>query len=352
MAIEIKNKTMLFPNLGKLSISIFGMLLIFSGFKAFELYGYIFKPNIKENTVLYIKTGTNYDDLENEIIDKKIVNNIKAFRWVAKKKKYWENVKPGRYELQKGSTTNEILNKLRSGNQDPINLTFSNVRLFNELAGKISDYIETDSISLLSKFSDPNIISNLNFTTETFSAMFIPNTYQFFWTTNADQFIERMKVEYSRFWNGERKGKAEAQGLTPIEVTILASIVQEETAKEEEKPIIAGLYINRLKRGMLLQADPTIKFALQNFGIRRITNEMLQTDSPYNTYKYAGLPPGPINFPETSSIDAVLNPKKHNYLFMCAKEDFSGFHNFATNLSDHNKNALRYQKELNKNKIW
>ena len=352
MSLEIKNKAILFPNIGKLSIAIFGLLLIFSGMRAFELFGYVFKPNISQDTVIYIKSGSDFEDILNYLEENKIINNVKAFKWVAKKKKYNENIKPGRYEFKKGTNTNEIINKLRIGNQDPLNLTFSNVRIFSDLAGKVSKYIEADSISLLANFNNPEIIKKYNFTPESFSSMFIPNTYQFFWTTNAEQFIERMYSEYKKFWNDERINKSKALGLTPLEATVLASIVQDETAKEEEKPAIAGLYQNRLKRGMLLQADPTIKYAMKNFELRRITNDMLKFDSPYNTYLYAGLPPGPINFPETSSIDAVLNPAKHNFIYMCAKEDFSGFHNFATNLSDHNRNAAKYQQELNKNKIW
>jgi UPF0755 protein len=352
MTIEGKSKLIIFPKLGKLSLIIFGTLLIILGIRAFELYGFIFKPNVAQNSVIFIPTGSTIDQVENSLTEQKVFSNMKAFKWVANKKKYKDSIKPGRYELKKGWTTNEALNKLRSGNQDPVKLTFSNVRLFSELAGKISHYIEADSISLLQKFTDSSIHQKYKFDKTTFSTMFIPNTYEFYWTTSADQFIERMHAEYNHFWNDERIKKAKNLGFSTVEVTTLASIVQEETAKEEEKPAIAGLYLNRIKMGMILQADPTIKYALQDFGIRRITNDMLLTDSPYNTYKNAGLPPGPINFPETSSIDAVLNPKQHNYIYMCAKDDFSGFHNFATNLTDHNRNAARYQKALNQRKIW
>jgi UPF0755 protein len=352
MTIEGKSKLIMFPKLGKLPMLIFGSLLVICGIKAFELYGFIFKPNVTQDSVIYIPTGSSLDQVENTLIEQKVFSNMKAFRWVANKKEYKDSIKPGRYELKKGWNTNEAINKLRSGNQDPVKLTFSNVRLFSELAGKISHYIEADSVSLYQKFTDSDIQKKYKFDKASFSAMFIPNTYEFYWTTSADQFLEKMHQEYNHFWNNERIEKAKKLGFSAVEVTTLASIVQEETAKEEEKPAIAALYLNRLKMGMILQADPTIKYALQDFGIRRISNDMLQTDSPYNTYRYAGLPPGPINFPETSSIEAVLNPKQHNYIYMCAKDDFSGFHNFATNLTDHNRNAARYQKALNQKKIW
>ncbi len=182
--------------------------------------------------------------------------------------------------------------------------------------------------------------------------MFIPNTYEVYWTTSPVNFAKRMKIEYDRFWNNGRLEKAGRLGLTPVEVSILASIVQEETIKKAEKPVVAGLYINRLKRGIPLQADPTLKFAIKDFTIKRVLNKHLETDSPYNTYLNAGLPPGPINFPEISSIEAVLNYKKHNYLYMCAKEDFSGYHNFSSTLAEHNRNARRYRNTLDSNSIW
>jgi UPF0755 protein len=181
--------------------------------------------------------------------------------------------------------------------------------------------------------------------------MFIPDTYEFYWTTTAEEFANRMKLEYDKFWNTERRKKAEEIKLSPAEVTTLASIVQAETAKNEEQKRIAGLYMNRLKRGQLLQADPTVKYAVGDFSLKRILNAHLEIDSPYNTYKYAGLPPGPINFPETTAIDAVLNYEKHNYLYMCAKEDFSGYHNFAVTFDEHSRNAAKYRAALDRNNI-
>jgi UPF0755 protein len=225
------------------------------------------------------------------------------------------------------------------------------VRTKEDLAGKVSKYLIADSISILNLFSDENQIQKFGFTTETYRTMFIPNTYQFYWTTSAEEFAQRMKTEFDRFWNNERRKKAEQINLTPAEVTVLASIVQSETAKNEELARISGLYINRLNRGQFLQADPTVKYAVGDFTLKRILNVHLEIDSPYNTYKYVGLPPGPINFPETSAIDAVLNHERHNYIYMCAKEDFSGFHNFAVTLTEHNRNAAKYRAALNRNNI-
>jgi UPF0755 protein len=235
--------------------------------------------------------------------------------------------------------------------QTPLNVTFNNVRTKEDLAGKVSKYLIADSLSILNLFYDENKIGKFGFNTETYRAMFIPNTYQFYWTTSAEQFADRMKTEFDKFWSDERRKKAENINLSPVEVTVLASIVQSETAKNEEMTRIAGLYINRLNRGQLLQADPTVKYAVGDFSLKRILNVHLEVDSPYNTYKYAGLPPGPINFPETSAIDAVLNYEKHNYIYMCAREDFSGYHNFAVTLTEHNRNAAKYRRELDKLKI-
>jgi UPF0755 protein len=232
-----------------------------------------------------------------------------------------------------------------------LNVTFNNVRTKEDLAGKVSKYLVADSLSILNLFTDENQIKKFGFTKETYSAMFIPDTYEFYWTTSAEGFADRMKLEFEKFWNMERREKAEELKLTPIEVTILASIVQAETAKNDELKRVAGLYINRLNRGIFLQADPTVKYAVGDYSLKRILNVHLEIDSPYNTYKYAGLPPGPINFPETSAINAVLNYEKHKYLYMCAKEDFSGYHNFSATLAEHNRNAAKYRAALDRNKI-
>jgi UPF0755 protein len=352
MVIESKTRAMLFPRIGKIWLLLFGVLFIALALWSYRLYGYIFSPNVSEDTVILIPTGSTFGDVEKTIIDHKALQNEKAFRWIAKKKEYVQNIKPGRYELKKGMNTNVLVNKLRTGQQDAVNVTFHNVRTFPELAGKIAAYLETDSITLLNEFLQKGLPEKFQLTGATFPAMFIPNTYQIYWTATPEQVVGRMNREYEKFWNKERSDKAAALGLSKTAVSILASIVQEETNKNEEKPVIAGVYLNRLKRGMLLQACPTVKYAVGDFTLRRITTEMTQLDSPYNTYRIAGLPPGPINFPERQSIDAVLNAKQHDYLYFCAKNDFSGTNVFSRTLAEHNRNAGRYHDALNQQKIW
>lgn len=352
MDIAKKSRLMLFPRMNKWILIVFIVLLSGVGIRGYQLYRYIFDPNILTPGSIKIPLNATYDQVVDSLKKHNIIINYKAFNWVAKRKKYAEFIKPGKYLLDKGLNTNEILNMLRSGNQQPVLVTFNNLRFFTELAGDISKYIEPDSVELLQKFMDPAVHEKYGFSQSNFHCMFIPNTYEFYWTTTADQFLERMAMEYKRFWNEKRREKANELGLTPEEVTTVASIVQEETNKSDEKPIVAGLYLNRIKRGMPLQADPTVKFALGNFHIKRVLNSHLAIDSPYNTYKYAGLPPGPINFPEISSIEAVLNAVKTPYIYMCARQDFSGYHNFAKSLSAHLENARKYKAALDSMEIF
>ena len=341
-----KNNLMLFPRLNKWIVVIFIIAVVGGGIRGFQLYKYIFLPNINTPGSIIIPLNATYEQVLDSLRKHEIIQDYKAFDWVAKRKKYAQSIKPGKYLLDKGLNTNEILNMLRSGNQQPVQVTFNNLRFISELAGAVSKYIQPDSVELLKKFTDPATFEKYGFTESTFHCMFIPNTYEFYWTTTADQFLERMSMEYKHFWNEERRNKATKLGLTPEEVMTVASIVQEESNKKDEKPIIAGLYLNRIKRGMPLQADPTVKFALGNFRIKRVLKSHLEVESPYNTYKYPGLPPGPINFPEIGSINAVLNAAKTPYIYMCAREDFSGYHNFAKTLSAHNENARKYRQAL------
>ncbi|MBN1986126.1 MAG: endolytic transglycosylase MltG [Prolixibacteraceae bacterium] len=352
MTIDKKNKIMMFPKIGKFIIIFFSIAFIVAGIRAYQLYRYVFEENVKNEYILIIPENANYAQVTDSLTANEVLVNLKAFKWVAKKKNYPVAVKPGRYHFEKGMNSNQIVNMLRGGLQEPVEVTFNNVHFKEDLAGKVSKYIQADSLSLLNLFYNEEKIKEYGFTPETFRAMFIPNTYEFYWTTTAEEFADRMKTEYERFWNEERRAKAAELNLTPAEVTTLASIVQSETAKKEELPVVAGLYINRLKRGQLLQADPTVKYAVGDFSLKRILNSHLEIESPYNTYKYVGLPPGPINFPEIASVDAVLNHQKHNYIYMCAKPDFSGYHNFASNLTDHNRNAAAYRAALNANKIY
>ncbi|MFA5326250.1 MAG: endolytic transglycosylase MltG [Prolixibacteraceae bacterium] len=352
MDVKKKNRLMLFPRLNKWIMIIFVVALAAAGFRGYQIYRYIFNPNIQTPGSIKIPLNATYAQVLDSLKKHNIIINYKAFEWVAKRKKYAEAIKPGKYLLDKGLNSNQILNMLKSGNQQPVKVTFNNLRFFTELAGDISKYIEPDSLELLHKFRDSLTYEHFGFSRFTFHCMFIPNTYEFYWTTTADQFLERMNMEYKRFWNEKRRTQAKELGLTPEEVMTVASIVQEETNKKDERPIVAGLYLNRIKRGMPLQADPTVKFALGNFKIKRVLNSHLAIDSPYNTYKNAGLPPGPINFPEISSIDAVLNPAKTGYIYMCARQDFSGYHNFATSLSAHLENARKYKAALDSLQIY
>ena len=348
MSIEKKSKINLLPKAGKFIIIAVAVAFVLAGFRAYQLYQFIFRENVKNEFVLYIPQDATFQQVTENLVKNDALISMKAFRWVAKKKDFAENIKTGRYQLKKGMNTNQIVNMLKGGLQTPLNVTFNNVRTKEELAGKVSKYLIADSLSILKLFTDSALINKYGFTAETFRTMFLPNTYQFYWTTSADEFAERMKTEYDKFWNADRRKKAENLQLSLPEVTTLASIVQAETVKKDEQPRIAGLYLNRLKKGQLLQADPTVKYAVGDFTLKRILNIHLQTESPYNTYKHAGLPPGPINFPETTSIDAVLNYEKHNYMYMCAKEDFSGYHNFAVSLDEHNRYAAKYRRELDK----
>ncbi len=322
-----------------------------------RFYRYINGNNIDLSKVeqpcyVYILNETNFTQLKSVLTEMGVVKDIESFTWLAQKKRYDKNIKGGRYLLEDGMSNNKLINLLRSGKQEPLKITFNNLRTLNQLASVIGQKLMVDSAALLHLFHDQKYINNLGFTYETLPGLFIPNTYEMYWNTDAKGFVQRMKKEYDRFWTAERIQKAEDLGLSKEEVSIVASIVDEETVMSDEKPVVAGLYLNRLNRHMKLQADPTIKFAIGDFTIKRIIKSDLLIDSPYNTYKYAGLPPGPIRIPSIVGIDAVLNRKKHDYLYMCAKEDFSGYHNFAKTLTQHNVNARNYQNELRKRKIW
>jgi UPF0755 protein len=271
---------------------------------------------------------------------------------VAIKKNYPVLIKPGRYVIDKYLSYNQLINIFRGGKQTPIRITFSNIRTINDIAGKIGGLIEADSTEIASFFADPDNYESDGFSKENVISVFIPDTYEFYWNTGARKLYNRMLREYRNFWTNERIRKSGEIGLKPVEVSVLASIIDQEVLKQDEKPRIAGVYINRLKRGMPLQADPTIKFAINDFNLNRILYKHLEIDSPYNTYKHAGLPPGPIGCASVNGIDAVLNAEKHDYLYFAAKPDFSGYHNFSRSLAEHNRYANQYQKELNRRRIF
>ncbi len=305
-----------------------------------------------KNRILYIHTGYTYDSVLAVLQREKMLKNMKSFEWIADKMHYKEHVRAGRYILSNYAGTLMIVRKLRNGQQDPVRITFNNIQNKDQLADKISQKIEATKPELLREFNDPHFLDSLDLTEDNFPTIFLANTYEFYWNTSARQFIERMLKEYNKFWNEERVKKAQALGLSPTEITILASIIQKESTHYDEYPTIAGVYINRLHRSMPLQADPTIVFALNKLGEkRRVYKEDLKIQSPYNTYTNAGLPPGPICIPEMKSIDETLNAEDHNYLYFCARDDFSGYSVFAATWEEHLENARRYQKALNDRNI-
>lgn len=306
----------------------------------------------QNDRALIIPYGATFKDVQNKLYEEDFVKDLVAFSFLAKLMDYDKNVKAGRYMLRSDMTSLEAIKLLRSGSQTPLNITFNNVRLKEDLAEKLCSNIAADKDKLLALLQDTAVAKAYEFDKYTFISMFIPNTYEVYWTISEQELLDKMKLEYDRFWNAERRAKAQALGMSPVEVSTLASIVEAESKRIDEKPRVAGVYINRLNRGMALQADPTLVYAAGDFTIGRVLNKHKEIDSPYNTYKYAGLPPGPINIPPISAIDAVLNYEHHKFLYFCAREDFSGYHNFSTNLVQHLNNARRYQQALNKAKLY
>lgn len=335
------------------------LLILFLGLSggAYFVYNAIFSPNVwvpseKDEFIIYIKPTDTFDDLKNQLYANGLIIHRANFEWWAKQKKFDQYLKPGMYKIINGLSNEDLINKLRSGEQEPVRLIFNNVRLKQDLVGKISSQLYSDSTDLMRMLNDSVISKKYGFTTETFSTMFIPNTYFVNWNTSAKKILERMNYEYQQFWTESRLNKAIALDMSPVEVSILASIVQKETQQNAEKAKVAGVYINRIKRGWRLQADPTLIYAIGDFTIKRVLKEYMRIDSPYNTYIYTGLPPGPICIPSISSIDAVLNAEDHSFLYFCAKPDYSGFHNFAKNNTMHNINAQAYRNFLNKERIF
>lgn len=320
---------------------------------AIYLYRLIFAPFLPEETIfIYIDEEKDYEEVVGQLDEKAGLPSGKIFRLLAERMHYPNNVKSGRYAIDPGMTMPDVIRLLRSGNQAAVKLTFNNIRTSEDLAGRLAQQLMVDSLTLLQSLRDPLVAENYGFSPENFVAMFIPNTYEVYWSTNVEGLLMRMKKEYERFWNDSRRKKAGKLNLTPEEVSTLASIVEEEATYTDEYPIVAGLYLNRLKRGMRLEADPTVKFSVGDFSLRRILYSHLEVESPYNTYKRAGLPPGPIRIPSIAAIDATLSPGQHDYLFMCAKDDLSGRHNFAVTHAEHARNAARYQRALNQRGIF
>jgi UPF0755 protein len=338
----------------RIRLWIFILLLIIAG-TAYYAYTLLYAPNVyilnKKEAFINIPTGSNFDSVKKILYSRGIIVHRNNFELVADLKKYPEVVKPGHYKLSDNMTNLDLVNKLRSGAQDPVNVTFNNVRYAADLAGIISHQLEADSLSLVKLMFDTTFLDTLGVTPLSLFTIMIPNTYEFYWTTTPRAFFKRMKDESEKFWANNRDSKLKDLNLNRHQVITLASIVEKETNMNDEKARVAGVYLNRLKQGWLLEADPTIVFAHGNFDIKRVLNIYKEIDSPYNTYKYTGLPPGPIYLPSVSSIDAVLNHEDHNYMFFCAKDDFSGYHAFAETLQQHNLNAWKYQQALNQRRI-
>ncbi len=326
--------------------------LVAAAFFANFVYKVMLKPNtaFNNNTAyIYIPSNATYQEVREQL--EPLLLDLESFDDLAKQKKYDTNIKAGKYAITKGMSNNDIINSIRSKNL-PIKLSFNNQDALEKLAGRVSVQIEADSLSLLQLMQDTLFLKENGFNTATALGMYLPNTYEFFWNSSAKLFRSRMLKEYNRFWNASRLAKAKALGLSKNQVITLASIVYEESKQSSEQPRVAGVYINRLRIGMPLQADPTLKFAAyklpqyKNTVIKRVLNVHKDIDSPYNTYKNLGLPPGLIAMPDISAIEAVLNYEKHNYLYFAADAKRLGFHKFAKTLAQHNKNAREYHRYL------
>ncbi|MCB0769387.1 MAG: endolytic transglycosylase MltG [Flavobacteriales bacterium] len=306
----------------------------------------------EESKVLYLPSGSTFETVVDSLLSIGAIDNERGFRWLSAQKQYVDRVKPGRYRIDKGMSMNALLNRLRSGEQEPIRLTFSNIKRLQELAGKLGRELEPDSLAFLREFRDEDVQAKAGADQATFIALFIPDTYELWWTTTPAQFVARMQREHDAFWEGPRRQRAKELGLSTSEVSTLASIVQAETVKMSDAPIIAGVYLNRLRKGMPLQADPTLKFALGLDSIGRVLDRDKDVASPYNTYQNRGLPPGPICMAETRFIDSVLNAETHDYYYFCARADLSGHSDFSKTYEQHLVNARRYQRALNERKIY
>lgn len=334
--------------------SVLGFFIVVSVF-GLIIYKRLFSPNLlvgkKSELYLYIPTGSRFDDVVAILNKGKLLKDEESFRWTACEMKYDKNVKPGRYLLKEHMNNKDLIALLRSGNQTPLDVVFNNIRTKEQLAEKVGSQLEATPSSILNLLNDPDYTKELGFTPESILSMFIPNTYEMYWNTSADKFIRKMKKEYDKFWTADRINRARKRELTPLQISIIASIVQLETNKPDEKSIVAGVYVNRFKKDWKLEADPTLVYALGDLSVSRVLNVYKEIDSPYNTYMYKGLPPGPICLPTIESLDAVLNYMEHDFMYFCAKDDFSGYHAFASTYSKHIENAHRFQRALDKRGI-
>ena len=314
------------------------------GYAAWQVFG----PTVSapDGKYFYIKTGSVYADVKQLLVDEKIIGNIYFFNLLAEKLKYPKLVKAGRYQIKNGSSIFNLIRMLRSGNQSPVNLVINKIRLKEDLAKKIADNFECDSAAVMKALNNPETLRNYHVDSNTVLTTVIPNTYSFLWNTNAEKILDKLHTEKEKFWNTERLAKARAINLTPLQVYSMASIVEEETNAAEDKGKIASVYLNRMAAGMMLQADPTVKFAMKDFGLKRIMQKHLSFPSAFNTYQNLGLPPGPICTPSIKTIDAVLDAPQTSYIYFVAKPDFNGYSNFANTYAEHLVFAKAYQQAL------
>jgi len=341
----MKNKKLL------LSIIIFSTILTTFSFYFYQVF---FSPNFLINDPekkIYIDNSTTFKELQNTLHNKGYINDLVSFSFLAKIMKYNMNIKPGAYVIESNMSNYALIQKLRSGDQTPINITFSYARRIEDLAPIITNKLKIDEDEFMNyiKLNENNLYG---FDRNNILSMFLPDTYQVYWNITVKELFERMYKEHSKFWNNKRKDKLKKLGLEIIDFSTLASIVSSETNNIDEAKKIAGVYINRLRNNMLLAADPTLVYAANDYSIKRVLNKHKKIKSPYNTYINKGLPPGPIKMSSKKMIDATLDYKNHDFFFFCLKDDFSGYHVFATKLSEHNRNAKKLHRALNKRKIY
>jgi UPF0755 protein len=346
MATKKKRKKLLKANHKAIRYVLGALAVIFLYF-VYILFAPNISPKTGEKAYICIPDNSSYHDVISLLEKKADINNTSSFKQVARMLHYGDKIRSGRYEIKPGMNNFTLIRTLRSGRQTPVQLTFNNIRTKEELAGRLGEQLMADSASLIRLFNDTAFLAQYGLNPNTAISLFIPNTYEIFWNINSRKLFERMNKEYTAFWTPERKAKAAAIPLTPTQVSTLASIVEEETNNKTDRPKVAGLYINRLKADMPLQADPTLKFAVGDFTIKRLLLKHILFISPYNTYRNHGLPPGPIRVASKNGIDAVLNYTHHNYIYMCASETLNGEHKFASTWSEHQANAKKYQQKLN-----
>ena len=339
-------------NLKKAKYYLIPALLCLAGIVVIGYYYFFTSFSVlKEKTYIYIDDDDTADSVFAKLRSCASESTMAGLSTLARHYDYAEHIRSGRYAVEPGMNTIDVFRMLRNGRQEPMMLTIPECRTMEQMAGRLAIKLMIDSTTIAEALTSQPFCQSLGYDTCTIGCIFVPNTYEVYWNTSIEKLMDRMGREHDNFWNDERRQKAKAAGMTPNEVCTLASIIDEETANNAEKPAVAGMYLNRLNIGMPLQADPTVKFAMKNFALRRIYKAYLETESPYNTYRYAGLPPGPIKIASIKGIEAVLNHEHHNYLYMCAKEDFSGTHNFAVTYQEHLRNADRYAKALNQRGI-